>query len=89
MLEALEEGNNEAEWLVDLTTQADRQGRCSIFPCAKRCHTLCAKPPAEQFRHCGDGAYHHGLCLMPLLMLLMDASTSSSSSAAGCMEAIH
>ena len=35
MLEALEEGNNEAEWLVDLTTQADRQGRCCRFPCAK------------------------------------------------------
>ena len=31
VLEALEEGNNEAEWIVDLTTQADRQGKCA-FP---------------------------------------------------------
>ena len=28
VLESLKEGNNEAEWIVDLTTQADRQGRC-------------------------------------------------------------
>ena len=28
LLEALKTGNNEAEWIVDLTTQADRQGRC-------------------------------------------------------------
>ena len=28
VLEPLKEGNNEAEWIVDLTTQADRQGRC-------------------------------------------------------------
>lgn len=27
VLEPLKEGNNEAEWIVDLTTQADRQGR--------------------------------------------------------------
>ena len=33
MLEALKMGNNEAEWIVDLTTQADRQGRCQATPC--------------------------------------------------------
>ena len=30
-LGGLKEGGNEAEWIVDLTTQADRQGRAGDF----------------------------------------------------------
>lgn len=30
-LEGLKDGGNEAEWIVDLTTQADRQGRTGDF----------------------------------------------------------
>ena len=30
-LEGLKEGGNEAEWIVDLTTQADRRGRAGDF----------------------------------------------------------
>jgi hypothetical protein len=30
-LEGLKDGGNEAEWIVDLTTQADRQGRAGDF----------------------------------------------------------
>ena len=32
--EPLQEGNNEAEWIVDLTTRADREGRraCTAYP---------------------------------------------------------
>ena len=33
MPEALKLGNNEAEWIVDLTTQAERQGRCQPHAC--------------------------------------------------------
>jgi len=29
--EPLKEGSNEAEWIVDVTTQADRQGRQASF----------------------------------------------------------
>jgi hypothetical protein len=29
--EPLQEGNNEAEWIVDLTTRADREGRCALL----------------------------------------------------------
>ena len=47
MLEALEEGNNEAEWLVDLTTQADRQGRCGILSLWKTPCRPCAPNPLQ------------------------------------------
>ena len=41
----LQEGSNEAEWIVDITTQADRQGRyalqaaliCTLLPAARIC----------------------------------------------------
>ncbi|KAL4431462.1 hypothetical protein ABPG75_006718 [Micractinium tetrahymenae] len=33
-LEGLKDGENEAEWIVDLTTQADRQGRAADFGAA-------------------------------------------------------
>jgi hypothetical protein len=33
-LEGLKDGGNAAEWIVDLTTQADRQGRAGDFAAA-------------------------------------------------------
>ena len=46
MLEALKQGNNEAEWIVDLTTQADRQGRCWTPACILA-SDRCASSPVQ------------------------------------------
>ena len=42
MMTSLAEGANEAEWIVDITTQADRQERCAPLPltCRDLYHTF-------------------------------------------------
>ncbi|KAL4421764.1 hypothetical protein ABPG77_009747 [Micractinium sp. CCAP 211/92] len=46
-LDGLKEGENEAEWIVDLTTQADRQGRAGDFAAAYAKSELKAAADAE------------------------------------------
>ena len=54
VLEALEEGNNEAEWIVDVTTQADRQNKCVRMPCAhpQPCWEACGLTPRARLLPC-------------------------------------
>lgn len=52
----LKEGENEAEWIVDLTTQADRQGRALEFSQAFEKSELKAQGDAEIEEHLHDAS---------------------------------
>ena len=75
-LEGLKDGGNEAEWIVDLTTQADRQGRAGDFAAAyaKSEFKTAADREIEQqlAAHSDLGAWQNRCCRLQLRLRLLE-----------------
>lgn len=52
MMTSLGEGANEAEWIVDITTQADRQERCALLLLSTSCAHVSMLSCAYLFAFC-------------------------------------